>query len=150
MQAATKSRSRKRVGPPKSETLINNAPRKIVDFPVGEVKAQGDLLFVSIAGLPATLKPRKNRQLADGTTQGSRHVAETGHVYDADPAEVAKLIKQATGKAVDARYIGPVIVGPSNITHPEHGHHNYECGCTIATVFQRVLDAEEREQRAVD
>ncbi len=148
MQTLTKTT--KRAGASPAESIINDAPRNIPDMPVGEVKAQGDLLFVSIATLPTGAKSRKNRQLAEGTTQGSRHVAETGKVFDASPTEVAKLIKKATGKDVQERYIGPVIVGPSNITHPEHGHHNYEGECVLAVVFQRVLDAEEREIRALD
>ena len=36
------------------------------------------------------------------------------------------------------------------LSHPEHGHHIYHDNMVIACVFQRNLDAEEREQRALD
>ena len=138
----------------KPEAIINDAPRTFVDFPVGTVAHQGDVMFVRIASLPAG-KPRKNRQLADGTTQGSRHILEGGEVFDCEPGEVARLIGQACkGLNVDARYIGPVFRTKdteADVVHPEHGDHCYRGqDWVIATVFQRSLDAEEREARVQD
>lgn len=141
---------------PVSESLVNDAPRTFTDsdFPVGTVAHQGDLILVRIEDLPRSAKPRANRQLAEGATQGSRHVVTTGDVFDAGPAKVAAAIKTACPKAnVEARYVGPVFrtVGDrADLTHPEHGDHHYRGDMILATVFQRNLDAEEREQRTVD
>lgn len=151
MATATK-KLKKQANP---ETIINNAPRLFDDFPVGSVSHQGDLILVAIAAVPKSAKPRANRQLAEGTTQGSRHVLTRGDVFDCSAGEVVKAIKKATGCDVDAKYIGPVFVSPNNPTardldHPEHGPQGFPAGTVCATVYQRSLDAEEREQRVLD
>lgn len=137
------------------ESLVNDAPRTFddADFPVGTVAHQGDVMCVRIASLPEG-KPRSNRQLADGTTQGARHILAVGDVFDCDTATVVRAIADVCrGVQVDARYIGPVfrtVDDKADVTHPEHGDHHYRGNMVIATVFQRVLDAEQREQRAAD
>lgn len=137
------------------EDIVNDAPKLFADFPVGSVSHQGDVIFVAIASLPKSANPRQNRQVADGGTQGSRHVVDRGDVYDCDAAEVARMIINATKCEVDARYIGPVFVSPAeptehDVTHPEHGHQGFPAGTVIACVFQRNLDAEQREMRVQD
>lgn len=140
---------------PPRESIVNDDPKLHADYPPGTVAHQGDLMIVSIHELPRTAKARKNRQLADGETQGSRHVLTRGSLYDADPNEVVQLIKRATGQDVDARYIGPVFVAPvspteNDLEHPEHGNQGFPAGSICAVVIQRNLDAEEREQRTAD
>lgn len=137
------------------ERIVNNEPKLLATFEPGDVSHQGDLAIVCIARLPTSAKPRNNRQLAEGNTQGSRHVMESGEVFDANPAEVAELIYAATGCRIDARYVGPVFVSPTNPTardlnHPEHGPQGFPAGAVCAVVFQRSLDADEREQRVRD
>lgn len=155
---ATKTKARKGTRPKKQrepEAIINNAPKLHATFESGDVAHQGDLIVVAIKSLPRSAKPRKNRQLADGSTQGSRHVLERGDVYDCDAQEAAKLIREANGCQVAVAYIGPVFQSPANptendLTHPEHGHQGFPAGAVCAVVFQRSLDQEEREQRVVD
>lgn len=157
MAVVTKKRKRTRktslVVP---ERIINNAPKLHEDFPVGTVSHQGDLIFVRISSLPKSAKPRLNHQLADGDTQGSRHVlTPNAKVFDCDPAEVSQLIFLANKCSVSASLIGPVFISPRNptehdVTHPEHGHQGFEAGSIIACVYQRNLDSEEREQRTRD
>lgn len=145
----TKTKSVKKSQKP--ETIINDLPRTFDDFPVGSVAHQGDLIFVSINAVPKAAKKRKNRQLADGNTQGSRHILVGGQVWDCDPAIVASDISVACPKArVGTDFIGPVLRGPCEIDHPEHGNHIYTTDAVIAVVYQRNLDAEEREQRTRD
>ena len=137
------------------ERIANDAPKLHATFEPGDVAHQGDLIIVCIHALPTSARPRKSRQLADGNTQGSRHVLERGDVYDADAKEVSAAIQAATGCPVDLQYIGPVFVSPnepthSDLTHPEHGHQGFPAGAICAVVFQRNLDAEEREQRTQD
>lgn len=78
-----------------------------------------------------------------------------GHAYDVGKAEVARLIHAATKCVVGEQYIGPVFVSPAkpsanDLTHPEHGNQGFPAGAVCAVVYQRNLDAEEREQRTQD
>lgn len=151
---ATKSRKSKQEAPPQ-ERIANDDPKLHATFEPGDVSHQGDLIIVCIGTLPASAKPRKSRQLAEGNTQGSRHVLERGDVYDADAGEVSTLIQAATGQDVGVEYIGPVFVSPfdptaDDLTHPEHGNQGFPARAVCAVVFQRNLDAEEREQRTQD
>ncbi len=139
-----------------TEKMVNDAPRTFTDadFPAGTVAHQGDLILVRIKALPASAKPRKDRQLAIGNTQGSRHVLLKGRPFDCQPEEVSQAIAEVCkGVTVAAAYIGPVFQttkGKADLVHPEHGDHHYLGDMTIAVVYQRNLDAEEREQRVAD
>jgi len=151
---ATKTR-KSRGRAPAAEQIVNDAPRLLEVFEVGDVSHQGDLIIVRIPKLPASAKPRANRQLAEGNTQGSRHMLARGEVFNADPREVVRLIRAANKCDVDPQYIGPVFVSPgdpsaSDLTHPEHGHQGFPAGSVCAVVFQRNLDSEEREARVAD
>lgn len=137
------------------ERITNDAPKLHEVFEVGDVAHQGDLIVVRIGVLPKSARPRKDRQLADGSTQGSRHVLERGEAFDADAGEVASLIRQANGARVDSKYVGPVFVSPQaptadDLTHPEHGNQGFPAGAVCAVVYQRNLDAEQREARVAD
>lgn len=137
------------------EPITNDEPKLLEAFGTGVVAHQGDLMIVGIPRLPEKRKPRANRQLADGNTQGSRHVLERGELFDGDADEVVQLVKEATGKTVDAKYVGPVFMTPANptandLTHPEHGNQGYNANQACAVIVQRNLDAEEMEQRARD
>ena len=150
---ATKTRNRKQVKP---EAIVNDAPRTFSEsaFPVGTVAHQGDLILVRIAALPPSARPRKDRQLAAGNTQGSRHVLDVGRPYDCPTAEVAAAIAAVCrGVEIATEYCGPVFQtekGAADLLHPEHGHHHYRGDMSIAVVYQRNLDAEERERRVQD
>lgn len=151
----TKSKKSSPAESPAIEKMINDDPHLHATFEPGDVCHQGDLIIVGIKTLPKSAKPRANRQLAEGTTQESRHVLERGDVYDADPGEVVELIRQANGANVDPRYIGPVFVSPieptkDDLTHPEHGNQGWPAGTVCATVYQRNLDQENREARVQD
>lgn len=152
----TKTRTRKQAArQAKPEAIVNDEPKMLNGFGTGDVSHQGDIMIVGIAKIPKSAKPRANRQLADGNTQGSRHILERGDVYDCSPDEVVKAIQAANGCKVEAQYIGPVFVSPdkpteNDLTHPEHGNQGFPAGQVCAVVFQRNLDAEQRAQRARD
>ena len=139
-----------------SEKLINDAPRTFseADFPIGTAAHQGDLILVRIAETPLPARPRKDRQLASGSTQGARHVLLTGNVYECSLGSVSSAIAAAcNGLTVAKEYIGPVFTtqkGAADLLHPEHGDHHYRGEMVIAVVYQRNLDAEEREARVQD
>lgn len=138
------------------ESLVNNEPRIFTDadWPVGSVSHQGDLILVRIEAIPKNSKPRAIRQLADGDTQGSRHILTSGRVYTSDADAMVRAIKAVCPRAnIDAKYVGPVFEtedGLATIEHPEHGWHHYKGDMCVAVVYQRNLDAEEREQRTRD
>lgn len=136
-----------------AENMKNDDLKVFDDFPVGTVSTQGDLILVSISKLPASAKPTKNMQLAIGNTQGSRHILTSGQPYNCDPQEVIKLIHQAIPEAplVGESYIGPVFTGPdAYLSHPEHGDQQWNDDSICAVVYQRSLDADEREARVRD
>ena|ERR1700730_14395153 len=139
----------------KPETIINNAPKLHASFEVGDVAHQGDLIIVRIHSLPPSAKPRADRQLAEGATQGSRHLVVRGEVFDCDPAQAAAAIKNATGSYISPNYLGPVFVSPAvptenDLTHPEHGNQGFPAHAVCAVVYQRNLDVEQREARVLD
>lgn len=139
----------------KHEVIVNDAPTLLATFEPGDCAHQGDLIIVCISKLPAGAKPRTNRQLAEGTTQGSRHILERGEVYDAPKAELRRLVKEATGAEIADEYLGPVFVSPEastcdDLSHPEHGNQGFPAGAVCAVVYQRNRDAEEREARVRD
>lgn len=139
-----------------AETIRNDSPRTFDEssLEVWTGTEQGDLYIIRIASLPASAKPRQDRQLAEGNTRGSRHVLSVGECFDAVPQEVADLLnKHVMNANVQDRYIGPVFrtrEGVATIEHPEHGDHRYEGDMTCVVVYQRALDAEEREARVAD
>lgn len=140
---------------PRLEQIVNDAPKLHATFETGDVSSQGDLIIVRIASLPASATRRKNRQLAEGNTQGSRHILARGHVYDCAPGEVAVAILDATRCVVSQNYIGPVFTAPANptehdLTHPEHGHQGFPAGSVCAVVYQRNIDNEDKEARVLD
>ena len=134
------------------ERIVNNDPKTFDDFPVGTVSHQGDLILVRIAELPKSAKARLNRKLADGDTQGSRHILDAhGEVFNCEPSEVVAAIAAARkGLKIDARYIGPVFTTPATLTHPEHGWQSWTEDGVIACVIQRNIDSEQREARVMD
>ena len=139
-----------------AETMTNDETRVLDDgtWPVGSVAHQGDLIFVRIAELPVGATPRANRQLADGTTQGSRHVCEKGDVFDAPAESVVAAVKSVCPRSdVQVQYVGPLFRtkrGVAFIDHPEHGAYRMNGKMVVAVIVQRNLDAEERERRTVD
>lgn len=147
--------SQSAISAPQQESIINDSPRTFTeaDFPVGTVVHQGDLILVRISELPASAKTRADRQLAEGSTQGSRHILDVGDVYNCDKRAATEAIQRGCGTNVGREYIGPVFCtagGKADILHPEHGDHHYRGDMVIACVYQRNLDAEEREQRTKD
>ncbi len=142
------------------ETMAHHAKKmkndelKIHDtFSPGDVTAQGDLNIVCLPKMPSSAKRRKNLQLADGNTQGSRHVLTQGLAYECDKSELRNAIKIATGCDVAEMCLGPVFTGdhnPSYVSHPEHGDQQFPADSICVVTYQRSLDAEERERLAAD
>ena len=120
---------------------------KIQTASAGDVVRQGDIYFVCLES-PQTGQQLKSRQLAPGTTQGSRHVAEGDcRIVNANRATIASTVNRLIkGAEVPEQLIGPVVEchGETTITHPEHGHRILTAGSVWASVYQRAHAEEVR------
>lgn len=131
-----------------AETMHAAKPEVISTASVGDVVRQGDLYFVCLESEPSG-SPTKERQLAPGTTQGSRHVAK-GKCRVLTPkrrAEVVAIINRVVkGANVQEELVGPVIrcIEAVTIEHPEHGWRTLPADTLWATVFQRAYGEEVR------
>jgi hypothetical protein len=90
--------------------------RRLVCMEIGQVVRQGDIYIHRVADDHARGPKAKTRQLAIGSTQGSRHIAEA-------PAEVYEGTTRPEWCAENT-FLGPVVVCPEpcTVTHPEHAH----------------------------
>jgi hypothetical protein len=140
VKTATIERDMKSIGE-HAEKIRNDKTEKVSTMSIGDVVRQGDIYITRIASLPNSAKPINDRQLASGTTQGSRHVLKGGSLYSADASELAKLIKSASGATIPVELIGPVFVPEADVTieHPEHGHRILPRECIGAVTYQRAF-----------
>ncbi|MGH7179703.1 MAG: hypothetical protein ACREJC_20170 [Tepidisphaeraceae bacterium] len=107
---------------------------------LGDVVRQGDLYLVCLDDDPKG-EETTERQLAPGSTQGSRHVA-TGRctIIIADRVEVADAINRLIkGAGILPELVGPVVrcLGDVTITHPEHGDKVLPAKSVWTVVYQR-------------
>lgn len=131
-----------------AESMHAAATETIAAASAGDTVRQGDIYLVCIESLPDG-KPAKTRQLAPGTTQGSRHVAAGKcEVFEPnDRAAVADIVNLLVrGANVPAELIGPLVrcEGPTTIEHPEHGWKVLPAESVWATVYQRAYAEEIR------
>jgi hypothetical protein len=134
----------------RSECICNDQPQSVGTVSLGDVIRQGDVMLVAIGSLPNG-KPTSNRQLAPGTSQGSRHILEGEcELFTAAPEAVAAAIARANGASVPVALLGPVFrTGEKcELTHPEHGNFLLPAGECFATVYQR--DFAEEVRRVAD
>lgn len=133
--------------------------REVGLMSVGDSLRQGDLYVVFIGdgtNVDEKIFKRLERvrlQLADGDTQGSRHILSSpeGVVsYDIEqPREVINLLKRAGIQVQEPVYFGPAFTldRKTTLTHPEHGDRVLGPGMYVS-IFQRVYRNE--IQRVVD
>ena len=105
---------------------------------------QGDVYLWKVAdNHPHSDKVWGNgRQVAVGTTKGSRHVI-TGDVEVFEGTKLpAPVIKYLTDNNVPketwSQYLGPTIVakGETTLVHPEHAHHKVKFPATMQVTYQ--------------
>jgi len=107
----------------------------------GDSWRQGDVYITLLAGRPidAVKQEHPGKQLAPGTTQGSRHCL--------DSLAGVTIYRLPNPQMLD----GPIIECKKErtITHPEHGNVILPPGI-YAISYQRSVDAEERQRRVED
>lgn len=117
-----------------AESIKNDATHELTVMSAGDAWAQGDVLITCLERVPPECEPIKaERQLAPGTTQGSRHC-----IVDLAGVEMFRL-KDAT--PLD----GPVFRCDRKveIDHPEHGNLIVPAG-VYGVTYQRQYAEELR------
>lgn len=121
---------------------FSDKPERIGSPSLGDVVRQGDVYIMSIPCLPDG-QVTKNRQLAEGDTQGSRHIL-TGEVNIID--KVTSVVKNPDGEVIHPTLVGPAFECVSDVTetHPEHGWKILPAGTCWQVVFQQSFAEEVR------
>ena len=117
----------------RSATMHTNERRMARTMPPGKHLRQGDVYIIALAREPTHGKVTTDRQLAEGTTKGSRHIAE-GELTLYEPSGGDRLA-------------GPVIHARErwNLAHPEHADFSIPSGWYQCR-FQRDFGMEEIER----
>ena len=102
---------------------------QIATLKVGQALRQGDIYLLRVPKTHPRGEVRTDRQLAVGSTRGSRHFAVGGEVYEGTTAP----------KWAARALLGPLLVNPEVVTHPEHAHVRFAGAYTIQVTHQ--LDA---------
>ena len=103
--------------------------RTVEEIAVGQFARQGDVYLLRVESVPAGAKPCADRQLAPGTTQGSRHtVTDEVDVYR--PQGFGTVERLGTRENVAARSVGHVLESKERFTvsHPEHADISLPAG----------------------
>ncbi len=105
--------------------------RVVAEIAIDQAVRQGDIYITRIASVPKDARVINDRQLAPGTSQGSRHVV-SGAV-----TVVARINEQSPLQ-------GPFLKSSTDfiVEHPEHGHIQLPAGDYSCT-YQRDFGSEE-------
>lgn len=117
--------------------------RETGNLEVGQVIHQGDVYLHVVPNDWPRGKQRGSRQVAIGTSVGSRHVVE-GDVTVWEGVKLPGWVKPP--EFVNAEeLLGPVVVcdGPLYLTHPEHPHHKSD-GKTFQVTYQADFTTQRR------
>ena len=114
--------------------------RFVDSIQIGQYARQGDLYLLRIDEVPKGLKTTPTRQLAPGSTMGSRHTVGSG-------VTVYESAGQVQRNELGYMLAGPVIESPEHITveHPEHAHISLPPG-----IYQVCYQVDVRTMRRVE
>lgn len=118
---------------------------RILRLKIGEVARQGDIYIERVSAIQGKGALVKSRQLAPGTTKGSRHIvseSEAVVLWKSSPTLGRKSAFQV-GPAIEAK-------GDFVISHPEHAWLKFAVG-KVTQFFQVFFQADyARKTRARD
>jgi hypothetical protein len=116
-------------------------PRVIAKHIVGKHVRQGDIYICCVPDAHAHGLETKNRQLALGNSQGSRHIAEGNVTVFAGSTAPSFIRKDAI-----ATLLGPCVTSKEGfvISHPEHAHIHLPAG-----TYQILHQLDPRTMQAV-
>jgi hypothetical protein len=119
--------------------------RVITGMKIGQVVRQGDIYIERVAAIEGKGKAIASRQLAPGTSKGSRHI-----VSESEAVTLCESKPSLNGKA--AFQIGAAIEaqGDVTVTHPEHAWIKI-IGDKVKQFYQVFFQADyARKERAKD
>lgn len=106
--------------------------RVLDEIPVGYHVRQGDLYITAVSGFDKALfEKTENRQLAPGTSKGSRHTVSDAVTVLKPKTEGQTEVKRGSGnRLTSVKVIGPVIVAKDRFTvsHPQHADMSCPAG----------------------
>lgn len=112
--------------------------RDVGELKIGQVIHQGDVYLHRVPAEHPKGKLLGTRQIAVGTSVGSRHVVEGAEVEVYEGKQYPEGFKEPEGCQPNA-LLGPVVVvkgGTMTLTHPEHAHHCVTGEQTFQTTYQ--------------
>jgi len=126
----------------KETAKVRPEVRHISKMTIGQAVRQGDCYIVRISMTHKPGMPRKDFQLAPGTSRGSRHIA-TGEKIEVFEASAIPRRSGINSRAL----LGPVMVAKSRclVTHPEHAHVDLPPGA-YQILYQMDMQTQERVQ----
>lgn len=104
--------------------------RTVRRIEMGHGIQQGDVYAIRVPDTWAHGAERGTRQVALGSTVGSRHIAEGEGVKVYEGKELPEGVTPPDGIPTSV-LLGPVVKaeGPWLLSHPEHAHHALPPGC---------------------
>jgi hypothetical protein len=119
--------------------------RVIADMKLGQVVRQGDIYIERVAALEDKGNAVKSRQLAPGTSKGSRHI-----VSESEAVTLWETKPSLDGKAAFQIGAGIEAEGDVTVTHPEHAWIKI-IGDKVKRFYQVWFQADfARKERAQD
>lgn len=110
---------------------------------IGSVIHQGDVYLHRVPDDHPRGELLGTRQVAVGNTVGARHVVEGDNAKVFRGVEYPEGFEEPEGCQPGA-LLGPVVVDPGTLTHPEHAHH-----CIPTGTYQVTYQYNTRTMRAV-
>jgi len=125
---------------------VQRDAHEFVDLQPGDAYPQGDVIIARIDVAPSHVdKWSHGTQLAEGTTQGSRHFAEGDvQLFTPNAVEVNGVIDRLFPRSKgNPRILGPCVLAasPWTATHPEHGDRTFPPG-EYQVLYQRAASVE--------
>lgn len=134
----------------KIQAAALQATRKLRQLPthleIGQVIHQGDVYLHRVPDDWPRGKELGTRQVAIGTNIGARHVVEGEYVAVYEGKQYPEGFEEPEDCQPGA-LLGPVVVSPEVLTHPEHAHHAHPT--MERQTFQVTYQFDPRTMRAV-
>ena len=112
--------------------------RDVGDLEIGQAIHQGDVYLWRVPSNHPKGELLGTRQIAVGTSVGSRHVVEGREVFVYAGVKYPEGFTEPEGCPPNT-LLGPVVVvkgGSMLLTHPEHAHHCVKGAQTFQTTYQ--------------
>lgn len=129
-----------------TKSVPDTATRICRRLDIGTAIHQGDVYLHRVADDHPRGEPLGTRQVAVGTTVGSRHIIEGDDVEVFAGKALPPSVK-VPAWTTERDLLGPLVVAKEafTLTHPEHAHHRLPAG-TYAVTYQADYTTRSRVQ----